>query len=56
MCRSPWWTSSNLAAAWSFRWARLGGGQELLLLRKTPRGLERQNVLPVRFVPMVRNR
>jgi len=29
------------------------GAQELVLLRKTPRGLERQEVLPVRFVPMV---
>jgi protein-L-isoaspartate(D-aspartate) O-methyltransferase len=28
--------------------------QELILLRKTTRGLERQDVLPVRFVPMVR--
>ena len=27
--------------------------QELYLLRKTPRGLEKQAVLPVRFVPMV---
>lgn len=30
--------------------------QELVLLRKTPRGLERQRVLPVRFVPMVGDR
>jgi protein-L-isoaspartate(D-aspartate) O-methyltransferase len=30
------------------------GAQELYLLRKTPRGLEKQAVLPVRFVPMVR--
>jgi protein-L-isoaspartate(D-aspartate) O-methyltransferase len=29
------------------------GAQELYLLRKTPKGLERQAVLPVRFVPMV---
>ncbi|MDP1830989.1 MAG: protein-L-isoaspartate(D-aspartate) O-methyltransferase [Geothrix sp.] len=29
------------------------GAQELYLLRKTPGGLERQAVLPVRFVPMV---
>ncbi len=28
--------------------------QELVLLRKTSRGLERQRVLPVRFVPMVK--
>lgn len=28
-------------------------GQELVLLRKTPRGLEKKDVLPVRFVPMV---
>ncbi len=31
-----------------------GGTQELILLRKRPGGLERQAVLPVRFVPMVR--
>jgi len=30
-----------------------GGGQELILLRKTTSGLERQAVMPVRFVPMV---
>jgi len=30
------------------------GAQELILLRKTPAGLERQAVLPVRFVPMVK--
>ncbi|MBK9798070.1 MAG: protein-L-isoaspartate(D-aspartate) O-methyltransferase [Holophagaceae bacterium] len=29
------------------------GGQELVLLRKTARGLEKREVLPVRFVPMV---
>jgi len=29
------------------------GAQELVLLRKSPKGLERQGVLPVRFVPMV---
>jgi len=28
-------------------------GQDLVLLRKTPRGLEKKDVLPVRFVPMV---
>jgi protein-L-isoaspartate(D-aspartate) O-methyltransferase len=32
------------------------GAQELYLLRKTPGGLKRQAVLPVRFVPMVRGR
>ena len=32
------------------------GAQELVLLRKGPGGLERQVVLPVRFVPMVRGR
>ncbi len=31
-----------------------GGPQELILLRKVPGGLERQAVLPVRFVPMVK--
>ncbi len=30
------------------------GNQELVLLRKTPAGLEKQAVLPVRFVPMLR--
>jgi protein-L-isoaspartate(D-aspartate) O-methyltransferase len=30
------------------------GVQELVLLRKTPGGLKQQDVLPVRFVPMVR--
>jgi len=30
------------------------GNQELVLLRKTPAGLERKAVLPVRFVPMVK--
>jgi len=30
-----------------------GGVQELILLRKTPQGLGRQAVMPVRFVPMV---
>jgi protein-L-isoaspartate(D-aspartate) O-methyltransferase len=30
------------------------GAQELVLLRKTPAGLERKPVLPVRFVPMVK--
>ncbi len=30
------------------------GAQELILLRKTPMGLEKKEVLPVRFVPMVR--
>lgn len=30
------------------------GAQDLVLLRKTPRGLERHSVLPVRFVPMVK--
>ena len=29
------------------------GVQELILLRKTATGLERKEVLPVRFVPMV---
>jgi len=33
-----------------------GGAQELILLRKHPGGLERQAVLPVRFVPMVKGR
>jgi protein-L-isoaspartate(D-aspartate) O-methyltransferase len=33
-----------------------GGVQELILLRKTTRGLERWAVLPVRFVPMVKGR
>lgn len=33
---------------------RAASGQELLLLRRTPQGLERRSVLPVRFVPMVR--
>ncbi len=33
-----------------------GGKQELILLRKTARGLERVEVLPVRFVPLVRER
>jgi protein-L-isoaspartate(D-aspartate) O-methyltransferase len=32
------------------------GAQDLILLRKTPIGLERQSVLPVRFVPMVKGR
>lgn len=32
-----------------------GAAQELILLRKTPEGLERQAVLPVRFVPMVKH-
>jgi len=32
-----------------------GGVQELILLRKTTSGLERQAVMPVRFVPMVGN-
>ena len=31
-----------------------GAAQELILLRKTLEGLERQAVLPVRFVPMVK--
>ncbi|HEX9009856.1 MAG TPA: protein-L-isoaspartate(D-aspartate) O-methyltransferase [Holophagaceae bacterium] len=31
-----------------------GGAQELILLRKSARGLERVEVLPVRFVPLVR--
>jgi protein-L-isoaspartate(D-aspartate) O-methyltransferase len=31
-----------------------GQAQELILLRRTPKGLERQSVLPVRFVPMVK--
>ncbi len=30
--------------------------QELVLLRRTPAGLEKQAVLPVRFVPMVKER
>ncbi|MFZ1377342.1 MAG: protein-L-isoaspartate(D-aspartate) O-methyltransferase [Geothrix sp.] len=30
------------------------GNQELVLLRKTPAGLEKRAVLPVRFVPMLR--
>ncbi len=32
------------------------GAQELYLLRKTPTGMKRQGVLPVRFVPMVKGR
>ncbi len=32
------------------------GNQELVLLRKTPSGLEKRAVLPVRFVPMVAGR
>ncbi|HEY3271508.1 MAG TPA: protein-L-isoaspartate(D-aspartate) O-methyltransferase [Geothrix sp.] len=32
------------------------GGQELYLLWKTPTGMKRQAVLPVRFVPMVKGR
>jgi protein-L-isoaspartate(D-aspartate) O-methyltransferase len=32
------------------------GAQELYLLRKTPTGMQRQGVLPVRFVPMVKGR
>jgi len=32
------------------------GNQELVLLRKTPAGLEKRAVLPVRFVPMVAGR
>jgi protein-L-isoaspartate(D-aspartate) O-methyltransferase len=32
------------------------GAQELVLLRKGPGGLERQVILPVRFVPMVKGR
>ena len=32
-----------------------GAAQELILLRKTPERLERQAVLPVRFVPMVKH-
>jgi len=32
------------------------GAQELVLLRKTPAGLEKRAVLPVRFVPMVAGR
>jgi protein-L-isoaspartate O-methyltransferase len=28
--------------------------QELIRLRRTAKGLERQSLLPVRFVPMVR--
>jgi protein-L-isoaspartate(D-aspartate) O-methyltransferase len=32
------------------------GAQELYLLRKKPTGMERQGVLPVRFVPMVKGR
>jgi len=30
------------------------GAQDLVLLRKTPAGLERKAILPVRFVPMVK--
>ncbi len=30
------------------------GAQDLILLRRTPAGLERQSILPVRFVPMVK--
>ncbi len=33
-----------------------GGAQELYLLRKHPEGMETQAVLPVRFVPMVKDR
>lgn len=32
------------------------GNQELVVLRKTPKGLEKHEVLPVRFVPMVRGK
>lgn len=32
------------------------GDQQLVLLRRTPSGLEQVKVLPVRFVPMVRDR
>jgi protein-L-isoaspartate(D-aspartate) O-methyltransferase len=32
------------------------GPQDLYLLRKTPKGLEKQAVMPVRFVPMVTGR
>jgi len=32
------------------------GAQDLYLLRRTPKGLERKAVLPVRFVPMVAGR
>ena len=52
-CRRRWSSSSPRAASWCCRSGRTAAPQELVKLTKTARGLERETLLPVRFVPLL---